>query len=101
MINAGIRKINKKEKTVSVMAPVFPQVDYYFAKPIKDYKKEFKQELPKDISHIGFSCNCLLNFMYCNLEGHKTADITGPMTFGEIAYLLLNQTMVYLQIDDI
>lgn len=35
------------------------------------------------------------------LEGKKTGDVTGPVTFGEIAYQLLNQTLVYLNIIDI
>jgi hypothetical protein len=42
-----------------------------------------------------------LNFIYGGLEGKKTGDITGPMTFGEIACRLLNQTMVFFEIDKI
>ncbi|MGV8838548.1 DUF6976 family protein [Cellvibrio sp.] len=32
------------------------------------------------------------------MEGKKTRDLTGPITFGEVAYQLLNQTLVYLSI---
>jgi hypothetical protein len=35
------------------------------------------------------------------LEGKTTAGMTGPMTFGEIAYQLLNQTLVYLEVRDV
>jgi hypothetical protein len=35
-----------------------------------------------------------------DLEGQRTANITGPFTFGEIAYQLLNQTLVYLSVED-
>jgi hypothetical protein len=35
------------------------------------------------------------------LEGKKVGAITGPTTFGEVAYQLLNQTMVYLKITDL
>jgi hypothetical protein len=42
-----------------------------------------------------------LNFLYGELEGKKTGTITGPMTFGEIAYQLLNQTMIFLEIEKI
>lgn len=38
--------------------------------------------------------------MYAHLEGKKTGAIKGPMTFGEIAYILLNQTMVYLTFEE-
>ena len=43
------------------------------------------------------SCNCILNFVYGGLEGKKTPGFTGPVTFGEIAYILLNQTLVTLE----
>ena len=45
-----------------------------------------------------FSCNCVLNYLYAGLEGKKTGEFNGPATFGEIAYQLLNQTLVYLTI---
>jgi hypothetical protein len=41
-----------------------------------------------------------LNYLYANLEGKKTGHIVGPMTFGEIAYMLLNQTLVYLTFEN-
>jgi len=47
-----------------------------------------------------FACNCILNYLYGKLEGKKTGDITGPITFGEIAHQLLNQTMVRLYLHD-
>jgi len=45
-----------------------------------------------------FSCNCILNYLYADLAGDKALSITGPATFGEIAYVLLNQTLVYLEL---
>ena len=36
--------------------------------------------------------------MDLKLEGKKTGAFTGPITFGEIAYQLLNQTLVYLEV---
>lgn len=44
------------------------------------------------------SCNCILNYLYGELEGKTTGSFTGPATFGEIAYVLLNQTLVKLDI---
>ena len=49
---------------------------------------------------IALSCNCILNFVNSSLEGRTTGEIVGPTTFGEIAYQLLNQTMVYLTVSD-
>ncbi len=39
----------------------------------------------------------MLNYVYGKLEGRHTGKLTGPITFGEIAYQLLNQTLVYLE----
>lgn len=85
---------------VSFYAPVFPLVKYRLAKPITNYESAFNQHLQKmeGIQPI-FSCNCILNYLFAKLEG-KTCGAIGPMTFGEIAYILLNQTLVYLFIEE-
>jgi hypothetical protein len=48
-----------------------------------------------------FSCNCILNYLYAELEGKRTGAITGPITYGEIANLLLSQTLVRLLVNDV
>ena len=45
-----------------------------------------------------FSCNCILNYLYGGLEGEKIPPYAGPITFGEVAYQLLNQTLAYCEI---
>lgn len=98
MINVSFQNIDSQNKKVDFYAPVFPGVQYKQAGAVKDYVKSFSESLPKNTDQILFSCNCILNFLYSELEGKKTANITGPITFGEVAYQLLNQTMVYLNI---
>lgn len=100
MLNVSFQEINKDEKSVSFYAPVFSGVEYKLAAPVEDYVSEFQKSLPELNSGITFSCNCVLNYLHSNLEGKKTGNITGPMTFGEIAYQLLNQTLVYLTVDN-
>ena len=100
MINTSFSSIDEDKKVVNFYAPVFEHVEYKIAKPIENYVSTFtKQVSGLNISPV-FSCNCILNYLYSELEGKKTANIKGPMTFGEIAYQLLNQTMVYLNIED-
>ena len=96
MVNVSIQEVRADE--VALYAPVFKGVEYRIAKPVQDYVNQFKAALPKGISPV-FSCNCILNFLYSNLEGKKTERMYGPVTFGEIAYQLLNQTLVYLVIE--
>ncbi len=100
MINVSIQETNKEEKTVSFYAPVFSGVEYKQAAPVEDYVTSFQKALPTMDNKITFSCNCVLNYLYSELEGKTTRGITGPMTFGEIAYQLLNQTLVYLSIEN-
>ncbi|MBK8187431.1 MAG: hypothetical protein IPK77_09460 [Cellvibrio sp.] len=95
MINVSIQQVN--DNSVNLYAPVFADITYRFAKPVDNYIESFNQNLPKsDVDKIAFSCNCILNYLYAELEGKKTGSITGPMTFGEVAYQLMNQTLVYL-----
>jgi len=99
MINVSFQEINEKDKTVSFYAPVFRGVEYKLADAVGDYVSEFQSALP-DLNGVVFSCNCVLNYIWGELENKKTGDINGPMTFGEIAYQLLNQTLVYLTIEN-
>ncbi len=97
MINTSIRKVNGK---VEFYAPVFADIDYKLAEPIEDYIQSFEENIPEISDNaIFFSCNCILNYQYAGLEGKILKGFTGPMTFGEVAYQLLNQTMVYLVIE--
>jgi len=100
MINVSIKGVDTASKRVDFYAPVFPGVSYRIAAPVADYVNGFLAALPKLDTSVTFSCNCILNFLYSNLEGKRTANITGPITFGEIGYQLLNQTLVYLTINE-
>lgn len=99
-INVSFQRIDSAKKRVHFYAPVFKGIEYSIPNPIQDYEKEFQKQLVEHKIHPTFSCNCILNFLYANLEGEKVGDLVGPITFGEIAYILLNQTMVYLTIVD-
>jgi len=100
MINVSIKSIDREAKRVEFYAPVFPGLEYRIAAPVTDYVEAFQAALPKTGQEISFSCNCILNFLNSELEGKRTGEVTGPMTFGEIGYQLLNQTLVYLSITE-
>lgn len=99
MVNVSVQEITDE---VKLYAPVFEDFEYRFAQPIADYVTEFDRALPSaDADNIAFSCNCILNFLYSELDGKKTGRLTGPITFGEVAYQLLNQTLVYLTLESV
>ncbi|MDR3439960.1 DUF6976 family protein [Telmatospirillum sp.] len=96
MVNVSIKSVNRGEKSVEFYAPLFPNIDYRLAVPVEDYEAAFAREIGKICAEPSLSMNCILNYVYGRLEGKRTGDFTGPITFGEIAYGLLNQTLVYM-----
>lgn len=94
MINVSLKGVDGSGKRVEFYAPVFEGMEYRFAAP----PGQLPAIAPEEGGQASFSCNCILNYLYGKLEGQHTGRYTGPMTFGEIAYLLLNQTLVHLTV---
>jgi hypothetical protein len=98
-INVSFQAVDPARGEVRFFAPVFAGVRYHHARPIGDYVDAFVSTLPTGVGErIVFGCNCVLNYVHSSLEGRRTGNVVGPITFGEIAYQLLNQTMVYLTV---
>ena len=96
-INTSIKAVENGK--VGLYAPVFKGIAYRFATHVADYAEEFRNRSgAAGGGNPVFSCNCILNYLYGNLEGKKTPPYAGPVTFGEVAYQLLNQTLVYCEI---
>ena len=100
MINVSFQNVDPVKKEVAFYAPVFAGVEYKLAAPVGNYVRDFAGHIPQGLEGVAFSCNCILNYLYSELEGKKTGAFVGPITFGEVAYQLLNQTLVYLKIED-
>ncbi len=96
-INTSIKSV--ENGTVSFYAPVFRNIEYRFAVQVKEYAAKFKESIESAGARKPvFSCNCILNYLHGDLNGKKTPPYTGPVTFGEVAYQMLNQTLVYCEI---
>jgi len=98
-INVSFQGIDKTPKQVRLYAPVFEGVEYRLAEQVSDLAGFFGREFAARRVTPTFSCNCILNFLYAELEGKQTGEATGPITFGEIAYIQLNQTLVYVSFE--
>ena len=97
MVNVSIRSVDVDEGEVAFYAPVLAGVEYRQARALGNYAQAFATSAAGE--GLGqYSCNCILNYLYGELEGQRTGNFTGPVTFGEIAYILLNQTMVRMDI---
>jgi hypothetical protein len=95
--NIGFRAVPDDDGPVELWVPVQAGTTYRLASPIGDYVTEFNEQMPLDARPV-VSFNCLKNYLHGELEGRRTGDVVGPITFGEIAYELVNQTLVYLTI---
>jgi hypothetical protein len=97
-INISIKRI--AEGKVYFYAPLSDNVCYRFAKSTDHYAEAFRAKI-KELSDTDsvFACNCILNFLYGELENEDFGTFYGPITFGEIAWQLVNQTLVYLKIN--
>jgi len=97
-INVSFQAVDAEKGRVDFYAPVFAGIEYKQAAPVGDYVEGFRALVEHTEVKPVFTCNCILNYLYGGLEGRRTGDYTGPITFGEIGYQLLNQTLVYLEI---
>ncbi|MFN3885940.1 MAG: DUF6976 family protein [Aquabacterium sp.] len=95
-VNVSFRWVDPQRGRVAFYGPVFSGVDYRLAQPFAGRYDEAFAQAGADLPEAQFSCNCILNYLYGELEGRRTGEAIGPMTFGEVAYQLLNQTMVQL-----
>ncbi len=100
--NVSFQALDDEKKEVALYAPLFKGQKYTLAAPVGNYAKTFKSKIGealKDESSILYNCNCILNYLYGELDKNEIG-FSGPATFGEIAYTLLNQTFTYLAIDE-
>jgi hypothetical protein len=97
LVNVSIQAVDTDAGKVAFYAPVVAGVEYRMASPLDNYAAAFAEKTA-DAAAGQYSCNCVLNFLYGELEGKTTGAFTGPITFGEIAYILLNQTLVKLDV---
>lgn len=101
MVNVSIKGLDATRRAVDFYAPVFPGVAYRLARPLPDYSGAFGQAAARTVlaDDPVFCCNCILNYVHGGLQGRRTGRFQGPMTFGEIGYQLLNQTLVHLSVE--
>lgn len=99
-INVSFEHIDEAGGKVTFYAPVFANVTYRLARPVPEYGKVFRDALGA-VGSDDLCYNCILNYLYGRFETQNTGTISFPCTFGEVAYQLLNQTLVHLAIRDL
>lgn len=98
MVNVSFQDIDLEAGKVSFFAPIVPGTSYRLARPVSDFGAAYLEAGAGSDAGDMLSCNCILNYRYAGLEGHAAGGFLGPVTFGEFAYILLNQTLSRLNI---
>lgn len=101
-VNVSFLKLDDEKREVQFYAPLFKNRKYTTAKKFDSYSHLFKQRVITAMNkerNVVYNCNCILNFIYGELTKNDIG-FSGTVTFGEIAYHLLNQTFSYLAIDE-
>lgn len=107
LLNVAILQAEAADGRMTFLAPVSPALTYRFAEEVLDYEAEFTRAA-EDIAldQAAHACICVLHYHHTGLaqpfqaadEPRRGPDITGPVTFGQIAYTVLNQTLTCLAI---
>ncbi|SPF81249.1 DUF6976 family protein [Pseudoprimorskyibacter insulae] len=97
LVNVSVQAVDTDTGKVAFYAPVMAGVEYRQASALDNYAAAFADKTA-NAAENQYSCNCILNYLHGELEGKTTGAFTGPITFGEIAYILLNQTLVRLDV---
>lgn len=102
LINVSIFKTDPQSGAVTFFSPVCPNLTYRFAAAVLDYQEEFAHA----VAELGLareaviSSICVLNVLHAGLTEEQRLHLIAPVTFGEIAYMVLNQTLTYLTITE-
>ena len=99
-IAVGIKLIDAETRSVQLYAPVMHGRVYRLGSSPPGYREELiRVAAAMDVKPV-LTVNCVRNLAIGGLEGHHFNPLPGPAVFGELAHVLMNQTLVYLTIRD-
>lgn len=98
LVNRDTKCVDLAKGEAAFFSPAYEGDEYRIVKPNPNYQKAFNDALSAKQDKIAVCFSCTSYFMFGEFEG-KHVDINGVYAFGEIAYQLLNKTIVTLEID--
>jgi len=101
LINISIIASDAQTGRATFLAPVTPALTYRFAEQVLDYRYEFSRTLSELCqTSAALSCVCVQNYEHAGLRETAGLPFQGPVTFGQIAYGVLNHTLACLAISE-
>lgn len=100
LINRDVKVVDVNKGEVSFFSSAYAGDEYRMVKNGADYFKMFNETLADKRSEVAACFSCVSYFFGGNFLG-KHVSKNGIYAFGEIAYQLLNKTIVTLEIDKV
>ncbi|MBO7440653.1 MAG: hypothetical protein J6T96_03145 [Bacteroidales bacterium] len=97
LVNRDVKSVNLETGEAVFFSPAYESDVYYIVKVNKDYLGTFNRRLGRKTDVIA-CVSCTSYFLQGDFE-YRHIDFNGVYTFGEIAYQLLNKTIVTLEVD--
>lgn len=97
LVNRDVKSVNVETGEAVFFSPAYEGDVYYIVKPNNDYLATFNRRLGRKTDVIA-CMSCTSYFLQGDFE-YRHVDFNGVYTFGEIAYQLLNKTIVTLEVD--
>ncbi len=96
-INVSFKSVGRDH--VKFYSPIFKDIKYKVSRLNDHYEETCEQTRSNSLNYkVLFACNSSLNYWYGHMDGKKLNEFYGPMSVGQIAYQLVNQTVVYIAI---
>jgi hypothetical protein len=107
LLNVAILQSEPQSGRVTLLGPVSPALTYRFAAEVPEYEAAFSHAAAEIVlEQAAHACICVLHYHYAGLTqpdggAGPALGITAPVTFGQIAYTVLNQTLSCLTISQV
>lgn len=97
-LSVALKAVDAESRSVQLFAPVMQGRPYRLAEAIDDYRgKLIRATLDRKLTPV-LSYNCFHNYAYGGLKAPQEYPLPGPVVFGELAHVLMNQTLVCLSV---
>lgn len=99
-ICVSLRSLDAQTRTVQLFAPVMRGHVYRFGDAVSGFRDRLIRTIEERALRPVLACQCFHNYAFGGLQAPSPYPLPGPVVFGELAHVLMNQTLVCLSIKD-
>ena len=99
-IAVSLKAVDDESRSVQFFAPVMRDRVYRLGEKVPDYYATLLSVVAERGLAPVLSFNCFHNYAFGGLLAQAPYPLPGPVVFGELAHVLMNQTLVCLSVKD-